>query len=114
MTFLNTGTIRSRAVVSSLSPLSLSSLSSRAFLRTKPLELTDPASPAGGAIQPDPELAPHQHTPLEEYDINCIFPVKELKTDKVTVTPFIVSQQTSFPFSFLPFPRSAFVLLLHR
>ncbi|KAL7412691.1 hypothetical protein BDY24DRAFT_392386 [Mrakia frigida] len=39
----------------------------------------------------DSDLAPHQHTPLEEYDHNCIFPIKELKTDKVIVTPFIPS-----------------------
>jgi hypothetical protein len=34
---------------------------------------------------------PHHDTPLEAYDHNCIFPICEMRSDKVLVTPFIPS-----------------------
>ncbi|CDZ98241.1 GNAT domain [Phaffia rhodozyma] len=37
------------------------------------------------------EVDPHKDTPKEAYDLNFMFPVKELRTDKVLVCPFIPS-----------------------
>lgn len=43
-------------------------------------------------FQPVPtEQAPHKNTPLEEYNHNFLFPICELRSDKVIVTPFIPS-----------------------
>ncbi|CDZ98242.1 GNAT domain [Phaffia rhodozyma] len=37
------------------------------------------------------EVDPHKDTPKEAYDLNFMFPVKELRTDKVLVCPLIPS-----------------------
>jgi hypothetical protein len=98
MAFKNTGTTRLPPVVSLILPC---------LLRPYPKG----GSASSPSSSPTPllffqviEEAPHADTPLEEYDHNCVFPIREFRTDKVIVTPLIVIPS---PFSFPPEPRLA-------